>query len=176
MLLSSVLANGERVTSCMHTKHSVCYKATWESKCLNSDLCDDLWLLQSTNNPCTIFDAFVPIWLLLLSGHSPLPYQKVPVSVMSRIPTCIIWFVRWTTFPSLSFLKFLATQLSWNQASDWWFTFSPLLATLLPGPNYYSNNIHLHPTRPLAHWDEVLHCYWGQAQSQSHSSGVPSTA
>lgn len=46
-----------------------------------------------------------------------------------------------------------------------WMIYFP--SSLLPGPNYYSNNSHRQPPLPLAHWhaDKIAHGCWGQSES-----------
>lgn len=53
--------------------------------------------------------------------------------------------------------------------NSWWFPFPASLRSLLPGPNYYSNNIHHQLPLPLTHRhpDEIPHCCRGQTQSCS---------
>lgn len=83
---------------------------------------------------------------------------------MPRVPTCIIWFLSGAALLSLlSFLKlFIATKPSWYEDSEIMVDDLPSLlrmiyfpSSLLPGPNYYSNNSRRQPPLPLAHWHTV---------------------
>lgn len=95
---------------------------------------------------------------------------------MPRVPTCIIWFLSGAALLSLlSFLKlFIATKPSWYEDSAVMVDDLPSLlrmiyfpSSLLPGPNYYSNNSRRQPPLPLAHWHtgKIPHCCWAQAAS-----------
>lgn len=119
---------------------------------------------------------------------------------MPRVPTCIIWFLSRALLSLLSFLKlFIATKPSWYEDSEIMVDDLPSLlqmiyfpSSLLPGPNYYSNNSRRQPPLPLAHWHtgKIPHCCWAQAAScfpglqgchrdyalQSHSAALASSS